>query len=124
MCAELSHRGWKTEPVTEGKNELHVARKNGKKLILKIRCLAKVAPVPFPQGLDTLDRIDYLVICNNLRGLPNIIPMEPSAVRDVAHKDKKNDAAYWLQDPDYNRHGLNFGRVFGQAELGLYHGRA
>ena len=96
----------------EGRNELHVARRNGRKLILKIRALTGVAPVPFPQGLAILDRIDYLIICNNLHGLPNLIVMTPQTVRDVIYKDTKNDTAYWLQDRDYNRHGLDFEQEF------------
>ena len=115
VCDVLSRLNWKTESVMEGRNELHVARRCGRKLVLKIRALTGVAPVPFPQGLDILDRIDYLVICNNLQGWPNLIAMKPQTVREVIHKDTKNDAAYWLQHQHYNKHGLDFEREFGDA---------
>ena len=113
VCDALLRLGWKTESAMEGRNELHVARRDDEKRILKIRVLTKVAPVPFPQGLNVLDRIDYLVICNNLRGRHNLVVMKPQTVRDVIHKDTKNDATYWLQNQDYDRHGLDFERVFG-----------
>ena len=114
VCDVLSRLNWKVDSVTEGRNELHVASRRCRRLILKIRALTRIAPVPFPQGLSILDRIDYLVICNNLQGRPNLIAMKPQTVRNVIHKDTKNDTAYWLQHPAYNKHGLDFEREFGE----------
>ena len=80
---------------------------------LKIRSLSKESPVPFPQGLDILDDIDYLVICNNLQEQqPKLVILEPETVKRIIHKDKLNDNAYWLQNADYNRCGMTFDQVF------------
>ena len=119
VCDVLSRLNWNTESAMEGRNELHVIRKSGRKLILKIRTLTEVTPVPFPQGLDILNRVDYLVICNNLQGQPNLIAMKPQTIREVIHKDTKDDVAYWLQPQHYNKHGLDFEREFGDAEPNL-----
>lgn len=119
VCDMLSQLNWKTESVMDGRNELHIIMKSGRKLTLKIRILTGIAPVPFPQGLDILDSIDYLIICNNLRERPNLIAMKPQTVRRVIHKDTKNDAVYWLQLQDYNEHGLDFEGEFGDVKSDL-----
>ena len=114
-CYKLSCLSWKIVPeFLADKQQLHRIQRRDEEFVVKIRSLTKVVPVPFPQGLDILDHIDYLVICNNLQGQPNIIVMEPQTVREVIHKDTKNKIGYWLQHADYNRCGLNFEREFGE----------
>ena len=98
----LSKRDWEITVVMNGRKELHRIDRDGMQYTLQIRSLSKEAPVPFPQGLDTLDDIDYLVICNNLQEQPNLVILEPETVKRIIHKDKLNDNAYWLQNADYS----------------------
>ena len=95
-----------------GLQKLHEIERDGTQYILKIRSLSKEAPVPFPQGLDILDDIDYLVICNNLQEQPKLVVLEPETVKKIIYKDKLNENAYWLQTADYNKHGMTFEQVF------------
>lgn len=113
MCYRLSLLDWKIVPVTRGMQKLHMIQRGDKQFVVKVRSLTKVAPVPFPQGLDVLDDMDYLVICNNLQEKPNLIVMKPQTIRDVIHKDTINETAYWLQDRDYTEHGMGIKQVFG-----------
>ena len=108
----LSKRDWEITVVMNGRKELHRIDRDGMQYTLQIRSLSKEAPVPFPQGLDTLNDIDYLVICNNLQEQPNLVILEPETVKRIIHKDKLNDNAYWLQNADYNRYGMTFDQVF------------
>ena len=112
-CYKLSLLNWKITPHTQGNGEMHVVERDGVTHTIKIRSLSKEAPVPFPQGLDILDVIDYLVICNNLQGQPNLIVLEPETVRRSIHKDTVNEPAYWLQPPAYNEHGMTLEKAFG-----------
>lgn len=113
-CYRLSCLNWRIAPIREGRQEFHRIWREDEQFVIKIHSLSKVAPVPFRQGLDMLDCIDYLVICNNLQGEPNIIAIKPQTVRDVIHKDTKNEGVYWLQHPDYNKYGLDFKIEFGE----------
>ena len=110
---KLSLLNWKITPRMQGRAELHVMERDGITHTVQIRTLSKEAPVPFPQGLDILDAIDYLVICNNLQGRPNLIVLEPETVRRSIHKDTINEHAYWLQPPAYNKHGMTLEKAFG-----------
>ena len=89
-----------------------LVEKGNIKKILKVRSLSKVAPVPFPQGLDVLDQIDYLVVCNNIKKQPQLIILNPNKVRKIIHKDSVNEDAYWLQPDAYTSHGMAFEKVF------------
>ena len=111
-CLRLSQRNWKIAVRTIGRLKLYDIGRDGTQYTLQIRTLAKEAPVPFPVGLDVLDNIDYLIICNNLQGHPNLIVMEPKIVKDSIYKDKLNDGAYWLQPRTYNKYGTVFDQVF------------
>ena len=107
---KLSYLGWKIVPVEQ---ELHQIQKATKKFLIKIHSLTKIVPVPFSQGLTVLDTIDFLVICNNLQGQPNLIVMEPETVKKVIHIDTKKKGKYWLQDRVYQKYDLKFDQVFG-----------
>ena len=109
----LSGYGWRYEVVKHGRAELHLVKRNDASNVIQIRTLSKEAPVPFPQGLDILDHIDYLVICNNLQGQPNLLVLEPKVIRDIIHKDPKNELEYWLETKDYCEHGKSFEEIFG-----------
>ena len=113
-CYRLSCLCWKITPIRQDRHQIHRIQRRNKEFDVQIRSLTKVAPVPFPQGLDILDYVDYLIICNNLQGQPNLIVMKPQAAREVIHKDTKNETAYWLQPEHYNRHKLNFELEFGE----------
>ena len=114
-CYRLSCLNWKiTSEFLTDKQQLHRIQRDGEDFVVKIRSFTNVVPVPFTQDLDILDHLDYLVICNNLQGQPNLIVMEPQTVRKVIHKDTKKEWTYWLQPVDYNRRGLDFEREFGE----------
>ena len=106
----LSQRNWKVAVRFIGRRAVHDVERDGTQYTLQIRTLSKEAPVPFPQGLDVLDDVDYLVICNNLQGHPNLIVMEPKIVKDVIHKDPYG--GYWLQPKSYSKYGRAFDQVF------------
>ncbi len=109
----LSDKGWKYEVEKRGMAELCRIRKNDTEHVIKIRTLSKEDPVPFSDGLDELDGVDYLVVCNNLQGQPNIVVLKPETVREIIHKDTVNEKAYWLEKDDYNRDGMSFEQIFG-----------
>ncbi len=109
----LSEKGWKYEVEKRGRAELCRIRKNDAEHVIKIRTLSKEDPVPFPDGLDQLDGVDYLVVCNNLQGQPNMVVLKPETVREIIHKDPVNEKAYWLEKDDYNRDGMSFEQIFG-----------
>ena len=112
-CFRLSKKDWNITIVANGRRELHRIDRDDIQYTLKIRSLSKESPVPFQQGLDILDDIDYLVICNNLQEQqPKLVILEPETVKRIIHKDKLNDNAYWLQNADYNRCGMTFDQVF------------
>ena len=110
---ELSRLGWDMAPFCKGRKQLHKIQRSGRVLVVGIRTLSKVAPVPFPNGLDALDCIDYLIICNNLRGQPNLIAMRPQAAKEHIHKDSKEEKAYWLQPKQYGEYGSSLEEEFG-----------
>ena len=112
-CDKLSLLNWKITLRMQGRVDLHVMERGGVAHTIKIRTLSKEAPVPFPQGLDILDAIDYLVICNNLQGRPNLMVLEPETVRRSIHKDTLNEHTYWLQPRAYNEHGMTLDKAFG-----------
>ncbi len=109
----LSEKGWKHEVKKQGKAELYHVKRNGTEHVIKIWTQSKEDPVPFTTGLDALDDVDYLVICNNLQGQPNIVVLKPETVREIIHKDTVNEKAYWLETADYNRDGMSFEQIFG-----------
>ena len=109
----LSGKGWNYTVIKQGRAELHRIEKNGIKHVIKIRTLSKEDPIPFPKGLGIFDSIDYLVICNNLNEQPNLIILKPQTVREIIHKDSKNELAYWLETNDYQKHGMTFEQAFG-----------
>ena len=111
-CFRLSQKDWNIIVVANGRRELHRVDRDGIQHTLKIRSLSKEVPAQFPQGLDILDDIDYLVICNNLQGQPKMVILEPETVKRIIHKDWLNDNAYWLQNADYNRCGMTFDQIF------------
>ncbi len=78
----LSRKGWKYEVVKQGRAELHRIKGNNIERVIKIRTLSKEAPVPFPQGLDVLDQIHYLVICHSLKSQPKLVVLEPKTVKN------------------------------------------
>ena len=108
----LSSKGWKQCIIKQGRTELFRIDKNNKSHIIQIRTLSKENAVPFPDGLDILDRIDYLVICNNLKELPKIIVLKSKTIREIIHKDPVNETAYWLEIRDYNKYGMTFEQIF------------
>ena len=109
----LLRKDWKYNLVKQGRVELYRVKRKDTEKIIQIRTLSKKAPVPFPQGLDILDSIDYLIICNNLQEQPNLIVLEPKTIRRIIHKDSFNESAYWLQTADYDKHGVAFEQIFG-----------
>ncbi len=109
----LSDKDWKYEVEKRGRVELCRIRRNDTEHVLKIWTQSKEDPVPFPTGLDALDGVDYLVVCNNLQGQPNIVVLKPETVREIIHKDSVNEKAYWLEKDDYNRDGMSFEQIFG-----------
>ena len=109
----LSQKNWKYKVIKQGRTELHRIARNDTYYTIQIRILSKEDPVPFPQGLNILDSIDYLVICYNLAEQPKIIVLEPITIREIIHKDSKNEDTYWLQPKHYNKHGVSFEQIFG-----------
>lgn len=118
VCDRLSDYNWNIEVVREGRRQKFYRISNGRAhYTLMIRALSGTDSVAFVTGLDVLDRIDYLVICSNLKeDEPNLVVLYPPIVRDITRVYRSDERIHWLQPRAYNEHNLGFERVFGHRD--------
>ena len=98
----------------QGKKDMHVIKRDDVTYTINIRSLSNKDSVSFPSGLDTLDDMDYLVICKNLlHEPPNLIVLEPKVVKKLIYEDRTDKPGYWFRPPVYNKYGMTLKKVFG-----------
>jgi hypothetical protein len=105
-CYRLSCLGWNVMPTARNARGIDMVAYNqdGSEFVgVQVKSLSKRNPVPLGTSLDKIMGHFWVIVYNVTTGDPVAFIMEPSEVKERAHRGEKDGhVSYWLQPDAYD----------------------